>query len=237
MLRRVKTLVNFVLIAAKNKEFAKSFIFRWRNLKKLVGPSIHKYKEELDQKRKFLQHIKSNLKFVKGRLANLGEPDELFPLYALYILTRAIKPKIFVETGVASGTSTAFILQGMIDNHQGKLFSIDLPYANMGILPEGRKPGWIVPKNLRYRWKLILGKSSEKLVPLLKKVKEIDMFLHDSDHSYKNMIFEFRTVWKYLRKGVLLITDDYDCNNAFTDFCSTVNREPVLMRRIGVVKK
>jgi len=66
---------------------------------------------------------------------------------------------------------------------------------------------------------LILGKSSEKLAPLLKKVAEIDIFLHDSEHSYQNMLWEFQTAWLYLKAGGLLLSHNIDTNDAFSGFC------------------
>jgi len=47
--------------------------------------------------------------------------------YKLYNLIRDTRPSIVVETGVASGVSTAYILQALEDNRKGKLYSIDLP--------------------------------------------------------------------------------------------------------------
>jgi hypothetical protein len=45
----------------------------------------------------------------------------------LYVLIRALKPKIVLETGVASGVSTLFMLQALNHNTHGTLYSIDLP--------------------------------------------------------------------------------------------------------------
>jgi predicted O-methyltransferase YrrM len=65
---------------------------------------------------------------------------------------------------------------------------------------------------------LIPGKSSVKLVPLLKKLARIDIFLHDSEHSYQNMLWEFQTAWSYLKSGGLLLAHNIDTNDAFSDF-------------------
>ena len=57
------------------------------------------------------------------------------------------------------------------------------------------------------------------MIPLLEGVAEIDIFLHDSEHSYKNMLWEFQTAWTYLKVGGLLLSHNIDSNNAFSDFC------------------
>ena len=130
----------------------------------------------------------------------------------LYATCRSQKPEIVVETGVASGVSSSYILCALEQNKHGQLYSIDLPWW------QENQSGWMVPDYLRHRWHLILGKSSEKLVPLLKKVARIDIFLHDSDHSYQNMLWEFQTAWTYLKSGGLLLSHNIDTNDAFSDF-------------------
>ena len=64
-----------------------------------------------------------------------------------------------------------------------------------------------------------MGRSSEKLAPLLEKVAEIGIFFHDSEHSYKNMLWEFQTAWAYLKSGGILLSHNIDYNDAFSDFC------------------
>ena len=71
-----------------------------------------------------------------------------------YVLTRALRPSVMVETGVFDGITTAVILQAMRDNDHGKLVSIDLPAISQikdstagmptGRLPEGCDPGWVI---------------------------------------------------------------------------------------------
>jgi predicted O-methyltransferase YrrM len=130
----------------------------------------------------------------------------------LYVICRRHQPDIVVETGVASGVSSSYILGAMEQNKRGQLYSIDLPWW------QEERSGWLIPDYLRYRWHLILGSSSEELAPLLKKVNEIDIFLHDSDHSYKNMLWEFQTAWAYMKVGGLLLAHNIDSNKAFADF-------------------
>ena len=97
-----------------------------------------------------------------------------------------------VETGVADGTTSAYILCALEDNGRGHLYSIDLPSER---LPRGEASGWIVDDELRHRWTLRIGPSSELLPPLLKELQAIEGFLHDSLHTYENMMFEYRAAW------------------------------------------
>jgi hypothetical protein len=45
----------------------------------------------------------------------------------LYGLVRALRPEFVVETGIATGVSTALISAAVIENGAGRLYSIDLP--------------------------------------------------------------------------------------------------------------
>ncbi len=136
-------------------------------------------------------------------------------LPSLYILMRLVKPNRVLETGVASGASSAYILSALHDNGEGTLFSIDLP---PGDLPEGKSTGWVVPKHLRSRWRLDIGDSKDLLKPLLEEIGEIDCFIHDSLHTYEHMIWEFMTAWEYLRPGGLFLSHDVGVNEAFFHF-------------------
>jgi len=136
-------------------------------------------------------------------------------LPALYLLIRLIQPNNIVETGVSSGASSAYILRALHDNKKGKLYSIDLPPGN---LPINHESGWIVPNNLRNRWSLHIGDAKILLEPLLAEIGELDCFIHDSLHTYEHMLWEYRTVWPYLKTNGLFLSHDIGASEAFFDF-------------------
>lgn len=159
---------------------------------------------------------------------NLGA--HFAPLYLiLYATVREFKPRLVIETGVASGFSSYFILKALEDNQYGSLISIDLPnYSNQsgyvnysGVLervytPPSHGIGWVVPNKLRNRWKLIIGNSVEELSAL---GVQADIFLHDSDHSYEVMSYEFN--WAYENGARLILSDDIGRNKAWLQFVSS----------------
>ena len=156
---------------------------------------------------------------------------------AHYLICRIKRPSIVVETGVYWGFSSAHILEALAANNKGALFSVDLPDPSLALI--GVKPGLVVPERLKGRWKLFLGKSCEVLPTLLQRLKEIDIFIHDSEHTYDNMMFEYTTAWEYIRRGGgLLISDDVDPNGcAFIDFCRSVGARYLIKGTIGVAMK
>jgi predicted O-methyltransferase YrrM len=161
----------------------------------------------------------------------------------LYAILRALKPKFAVETGVANGFSTAFALLALDQNGEGELHSIDYPRSfgddsasfhdgigSVGV-PAEHEPGWLVPERLRERWTLRLGRSQDELPPLLESLGTIDFFLHDSEHSYECMRFEFTSAWPVLREGGVLVSDDVNSTAAFAEFAREQQREPIALGR------
>ncbi|MBA2361869.1 MAG: class I SAM-dependent methyltransferase [Actinobacteria bacterium] len=174
-------------------------------------------------------------RYNTGRITGRDGYDEGFRLYRLL---REMKPRVAVETGVCNGVSTAFLLLALERNGDGELHSIDLPeiageqyepgtfWDGKGgaVIPPGRDPGWMIPADLRGRWSLVLGRSQDELRPLLEGTGEIDFFMHDSEHSYDCMSFEFDTAWEALRDGGALIADDVNLNPAWDEFTTRVGR-------------
>jgi predicted O-methyltransferase YrrM len=131
----------------------------------------------------------------------------------IYAICRGLRPSVVVETGVAYGMTSAYVLKALEVNGQGKLFSVDLP-------PLGRKAddlqGALVPAELRGRWVLRRGTSQHQLGAILAQ-HPVDLFVHDSLHTYQNMRREFEQVWSRLRPGGLLVSDDIQGNSAFLE--------------------
>jgi predicted O-methyltransferase YrrM len=188
-------------------------------------------------------------RYNTGRITGRDGYDEGISLYRLL---RELEPEVAVETGVCNGVSTAFVLLALEDNRKGILHSIDLPEVagedyeegtfwdgkGGAVIPPGKEPGWMVPPGLRERWRLRLGRSQDELPSLLQRVGEIDFFMHDSEHSYECMSFEFRTAWAGLRDGGVLVADDVNVNDAWDEFTREVGREPeALGPKLAMIRK
>jgi hypothetical protein len=134
---------------------------------------------------------------------------------AIWCLTRHLRPKNVVETGVAHGVSSRFILEALEKNGSGHLSSIDLP-------PIERYRQWrvgvAVGGRYRDRWSFIRGSSRARLPALLSRLGEIDLFIHDSMHSERNVRFELDRAWEHTRPGGALVVDDLDANWGFRTF-------------------
>ena len=161
----------------------------------------------------------------------------------LYALVRELQPETLVETGVCNGFSTAFLLLALDRNGVGELHSLrPAGYGRRGVrpgtfwegkrgaaIPPGKEPGWVIPDELRGRWRLVLGRSQEELPPLVERLGTLDFFMHDSEHSYECMRFEFETAWPALRDDGVLVADDWDWNDAFMELARETDRTPVTL--------
>ncbi|MEM0134755.1 MAG: class I SAM-dependent methyltransferase [Thermoplasmatales archaeon] len=132
---------------------------------------------------------------------------------AIYCIIRERKPDVVVETGMGPGVSTTSILSAM--KNRGKLISIDpgLPYGK-----GDKEVGFIIPSRLKHRLEYVRGTSSEKLQIVLNSLERLDVFFHDSDHSYENVMFELTTVWPKVENDPLILVDNYDWSEASIDF-------------------
>jgi predicted O-methyltransferase YrrM len=134
---------------------------------------------------------------------------------AAWCLARHRRPEVVVETGVARGLTTRVLLEALERNGAGRLWSIDLaPLIERDLSDE---TGLAVPADLRRRWTLLRGSSRRCLPALVTGLPGIDLFLHDSMHTARNVRFELDQVWPALRGGAALV-DDVERNVAFGRF-------------------
>ena len=150
-----------------------------------------------------------------------------FKSYILYALTKYFKPSIVIETGVASGTSSLGILKAIQEAGSGHLYSIDLPNNEYTTddnkqwkdLLNGQETGSLVPQELRDYWTLQIGNTRDLLPKLILNADKIDLFYHDSEHTYKTVKFELECVKSKLSSRGVICVDNVNWNNAFVDFC------------------
>jgi len=138
-------------------------------------------------------------------------------------MIRDRKPDHVVETGVRNGNSSLGSLLALEENGSGILHSIDLPGGSVD--PLNNKVGWIVPDRYRDDWDLRLGKSQELLSELRTEINDIDLFIHDSEHSHSCMMFEFELAWYWLSPEGIILSDDVNRNSAYETFCKEKQSE------------
>jgi predicted O-methyltransferase YrrM len=142
--------------------------------------------------------------------------------FVLYSLVRINRPAVAVETGVANGHSSFFILKAMIANGSGTLHSIDIVNGVGTLLTGVERAFWhlhvLDSKNLR-----------QSFTSLIYSLPPIDFFLQDSDHTYRWQQHELKTVWEKLKDDGIIVADDADSSYAFLDFCRSRESIPAFL--------
>ncbi len=164
--------------------------------------------------------IEAHIRAELDRLQGSGAPQNLFGHggdfslgRACYALVRRLGARSIVETGVAIGVTTCFVLAALRENGGGKLHSIDLP-------PLGceRWTGAVVPAELRADWQLYRGTSARLLPDVARDAAPIDLFVHDSLHTDRTVRRELSQVTPRLARPSGIVADDVDDYRAFTDW-------------------
>ncbi len=177
----------------------------------------------------FLEEMNENLAVEETIRNTLKETGRTYyaqfpaPL-ELYGITRIVKPESIVESGVSSGISSAHFLMALKKNRKGTLHSIDYPTYSLKpkrsegdiswSIPYGKDSGWVVPSGLRRRWKLHKGRSEDLLRGVLKEIRAVDIFCHDSPWTSRHLAYELETIQPYLRSGSIVVADNSSWNPA-----------------------
>jgi hypothetical protein len=101
-----------------------------------------------------------------------------------YVIARALKPALIVETGIYNGLGSLTLLRALERNARegasGELLSFDIDPA----------AGFIVRDELRGRWSRHVGSTRDLLAPALAG-REVGMMTQDTPHEEENQRFEF----------------------------------------------
>ncbi len=165
----------------------------------------------------FIRNAEEIVHFVGSIIGNRNfwqvSADELS---AIFTATCLLAPATVVETGVGPG-STSYAFLSALSKSGGKLYSFDLG-AGYGEEKEKAPVGFLVPDHLKPNWNLTLGNSRTTLPSKLKEIKGVNIFFHDSEHTYDHVTFELNTVMPRLSGKWLIIVDNYDWTAAPFDF-------------------
>lgn len=135
---------------------------------------------------------------------------------AAWCTVRHTRPEVVVETGVAHGVTSRIVLEGLIRNDRGHLWSIDLPHP----LDQGlhAQTGAAVTDGCRPRWTYLEGASRDRLPPLIREVSRVGLFIHDSLHTARNTRFELEQAASAQSTGGVMLVDDIAGHDGFATF-------------------
>ena len=172
--------------------------------------------------------VQEYLEMEKILISRIKQSKQNFPLthnissnsaLFLYLMTRSIRPKTILETGVANGISSYYILSALLMNGSGTLHSVDISRNVGNIISSKEKANW----NLH----VISEENSRRdFINILRDIGSVDFFIHDSDHAYDGQMFEYESVYPVISNYGVFSSDDVDFSYAFIDFCSKKGLKP-----------
>lgn len=142
-----------------------------------------------------------------------------------YALTRALKPRLVVETGVHYGLGalafTSALMRNAAEGRPGR-------YIGLEILPEF---GWLLAGPYAEFGEIRYGKSLD-LLPGIE--GQVDLFLHDSDHSLEHELAELRQVAGHMSPDGLLLSDNSHATSALCEFAVETGRRFLHFQEMAV---
>jgi predicted O-methyltransferase YrrM len=165
----------------------------------------------------------------------MGGAGDLNLIYWLAHFSNALR---IIETGVAFGWSSLAFLLAIRERADAHLVSVDMPYPRIN---NDKYVGCVVPVSLRAQWTLLRYADREGLPRAIAQLGGIDLCHYDSDKRYRSRMWAYPRLWRALRPGGLLISDDIGDNVAFRDYCQQVGVQPTIVaidnKYVGVLVK
>lgn len=127
-----------------------------------------------------------------------------------YALVRATQPDHIVETGTQLGLGSCAIAAALLQNGHGRLTTIDTD-PEAGYLIEGP-------------WASVVDRRIASSVEVLGELRDVDMFLHDSLHTYEYETRELMAVQSSLSAGAIVLSDNAHDSSALSDWAEQTGR-------------
>lgn len=165
---------------------------------------VRQYVAELVQNTELRSHIKA--KATEGSRRRLTDPDARYGRrLGWYVLVRALRPNRVIETGTDKGLGSLVLAEALLQNGSGRLFTIDTnPQA--GFLIGGK-------------WASVIDQVQGDSHEVLRSTTDaVDLFLHDSLHTYEYEMGEFHTVEPLLTEGAMVLSDNATETSALMDW-------------------
>lgn len=147
----------------------------------------------------------------------------------LFSLSKHLRPRVVLETGVAFGWSTLAFLSAL--EAGGRLISNDLPYTNSKSEECFGAAAQVVNRKQWSCFRLPDREFIRVILPFLP--NRVDMVHYDSDKRKSARLWSYARLWKKLAPGGILLSDDCQDNDAFDLFAKSVSCSPIYVSDLG----
>ena len=167
------------------------------------------YFDEIENDIKFLSYLDLRISLLK-RKNELPRKILFARRLGWYALVRILKPEVVVETGTDKGLGTLVIARALKRNGSGVIYTLDKdPFA-----------GALIDEEYWENIKILRGDSLQNLTT----IKDVDIFIHDSDHSFDHETAEYESIAQNLTSKAIVLSDNSEHNSALLEWSTRNNR-------------
>jgi len=216
----LKYLLNWIIVGKEESNFY--YKTNSLNRNQIISSVAFALKTSFEDVERYVVEIETNKEFAldmekffqKTRTPITNKPD-LGRRIAWYAITRTLKPKVVVETGVAHGLGACVISCALIENEKegfsGEYFGTDIDSA-AGVIYLGK---------YAEKGRVLYGDSLESLQSLDRK---IDLFINDSDHDPDYEYKEYLTIHSKLSENSWILGDNSHASDSLLRYSREKNR-------------
>jgi predicted O-methyltransferase YrrM len=135
-----------------------------------------------------------------------------------YALVRATQPDHVVETGTHLGLGSCIVAAALLRNGHGRITTIDVD-------PEA---GYLFGEP----WASVIDRCAGSSIDALAAIRDVDMFLHDSLHTYDYETRELTTVERNLRPDAIILSDNAHETSALSDWAERNGRHYLFFKEL-----
>jgi predicted O-methyltransferase YrrM len=170
---------------------------------------VRSWMAELETDEEFHNRLTRRLSENPTRRVCATEPH-LARRYGWYAIVRALQPDNVVETGTHLGLGSCVIAAALLRNGHGRLTTIDID-------PDS---GYLIEEP----WASVIDRRVGSSLEELAKMSDVDMFLHDSLHTYEYETREFAAVEPNLRADAIVLSDNAHDSAALSHWAEAAGR-------------
>ena len=165
--------------------------------------------DELQTDQEFQGRLQRRLASNPTRRICAAEPH-LARRLGWYAMVRAMEPDNVVETGTHLGLGSCVIAAALLRNGHGRLTTIDID----------SDAGYLIDEP----WASVIDRRTGSSVKELATMRDVDMFLHDSLHTYEYETEELTAVEPNLRADAIILSDNAHDSAALSDWAERTGR-------------
>jgi len=170
---------------------------------------VRSWMQELEDNNKLTEQLTRRLSSNPRRGICAKEPHWARRL-GWYALVRAVQPDHVVETGTQLGLGSCAIAAALLQNGHGRLTTIDTD-------PEA---GYLIEEP----WASVIDRHIGSSLDLLGELREVEMFIHDSLHTYDFETKEFTAVGPNLSADAVILSDNAHDSAALSSWAEKTGR-------------